>query len=304
MSSVTSALAAESGLAEPSVAHLIRTAQFRYKVYKVPKRNGSGMRTIAQPSREIKRLQSMSLELFLRPLPVHDAAHAYVRGRGIRTNASAHAKSRYLLKLDFADFFPSIQPEDFAWHINKYLPSMFGPDEVRELGRLLFWLPKGEHQPRLSIGAPSSPFISNSLLFDVDVAISMAARNVGATYTRYADDLTFSTSIAHSLDHMASAVREIVRAAAYPRLTLNEAKTVYASMRGRREVTGMVIANGGAVSLGRDRKRKIRAMYHKHRLGQLNDKEEARLNGLLAFANDIEPQFLERLRRRQQNLPL
>jgi len=297
VSSVSNSLAAETGMPETQVSQILRTACHRYKVYKIPKRNGVGKRTIAHPSREVKRLQRLAHRLFLNKLPVHGAAHAYVTGRAIRTNAAMHLDARFVLKLDFRNFFPSIRPPHFVLHVAKHLPGQLEQSDLDDLIPLLFWLPKHQNGLRLAIGAPTSPFISNSLVFDIDVAIADLASGIGAVYTRYADDLTFSTSIAHALDHVEDAVRSILSAAPYPKLRLNKRKTVFASMRGRRQVTGIVVTNNGALSIGRHRKRLIRAMYHRSLRGELDDGEIRRLAGLLAFANDIEPDFVERLRR-------
>src|SRR5258708_32226067 len=100
-------LSIELGLGSNDLLRIIATAPARYKVFQIPKRRG-GMRTIAQPSRELKAIQRFILDKILSKLPVHPAAAAYVTGRNIAENAIAHVKSRVVLKLDFSDFFPSI----------------------------------------------------------------------------------------------------------------------------------------------------------------------------------------------------
>src|SRR5258708_10712324 len=91
-------LSIELGLGSHDLLRIIFTAPKRYKVFQIAKRRG-GMRTIAQPSRELKAIQRFVLEDTLSKLPVHRAAAAYVTGRNIAENARAHAKSRSLLKL-------------------------------------------------------------------------------------------------------------------------------------------------------------------------------------------------------------
>jgi RNA-directed DNA polymerase len=293
---VVSELAEETGASFALVEAIIASAPFRYKTYEIPKRSGDGTRTIAQPSREVKRLQRVALERFLSELPVHPAAHAYQRRLSILTNAAAHRDSRFMLKLDLKGFFPSLVPRDLRKHIAKYLPGRFEREEVSSLLHLFFWRPKGpDRRVRLSIGAPSSPFISNTLLFDIDVELSKYAGDIGATYTRYADDMTFSTNAPHALDATKTVVERVLERRNYPRLQLNPDKVVFASKRGTRRVTGLTISNSGEVSLGRDRKRLIRSMYHRYRSGELDALQVAQLQGWLAFARGIEPEFVVRL---------
>lgn len=83
-----------------------------------------------------------------------------------------------------------------------------------------------------------------------------------------------------------------------PKLEINEEKTVSATKKYKRFVTGLILANDGSVSLGRDRKRRIRAALHHAILGRLDERQQVELAGLLAFVNDVEPTFLIRLEAR------
>jgi retron-type reverse transcriptase len=297
---LASRLSDRTGIGVRDVERIIATAPFRYKVYPIEKRSG-GVRIIAQPAREVKALQTSAVEELHGLLPVHHAAQAYVKNGGIRKNASIHVSNSYLLKLDFKNFFPSIHPEDFQTHLAKYAANVFLADEVSQLSRLLFWRPRGTESYRLSIGAPSSPFISNTLMYEIDAQLTDACAAEGIKYSRYADDLAFSSNVAHALDALADSVRSILRTAAYPRLRLNRQKTVFASRRGRRVITGVVLSSTGTVSLGRERKRTIRAMAHKQKIGQLSELDQLKLRGFLAFANDIEPAFAEGIRSKYLN---
>jgi RNA-directed DNA polymerase len=289
-------LSEQTGLSRNDVERIVSTAPHRYKTYSVPKRSGKGRRTIAQPSREVKSLQRIVAGRLAAALPVHAAAHGYVKGRGIKTNALAHKDGAFLLKLDFLNFFPSIKPHDLVAHIKKYAPEKFDEEEQEQLGNLLFWIPRGLQHLRLSIGAPTSPLLSNTIMYDVDVVLTELANSLDARYTRYADDLTFSANVPHALDDLINSVRAKCSSTEYPSLRINRAKTVFASKKGRRSVTGLVIENAGSISLGRERKRLIRTMVHRRIHDKLNSVEIARLDGLLAFASDIEPDFVAGLK--------
>lgn len=280
---------------EREVASLIRTAPSRYKVHLIEKRNNRGNRIIAQPTAEIKAIQRVLVQEYISKLPVSSAAKAYRKGMGIRDHASIHAKNRYLLKLDFKDFFPSIYGADFLKHLKKH--SDLSPDDAKLMVRLLFWRPTGERKLRLSIGAPSSPSISNTILFDFDSAISKYCEGVGVVYTRYADDLAFSTSQPNVLKDVADAVSSLCSTLRYPKLTLNQDKTVYTSKKNRRQLTGLILSNDGIASLGREKKRLIRSMVNRYEKGELSLDQKEILRGWLAFATSVDAKYIESLKR-------
>lgn len=289
-----------SGLKVSDVEYIVRSAPRRYKVFSIPKRSG-GERVVAQPSRELKALQRLITDRIIFELPVHGAAHGYVKGRGIKSNAAAHAHSNFILKMDFSNFFPSIRPGDLGRHMKRHLAAQLTEEERRQLYNLIFWRPRGERGLRLCIGAPSSPFISNTIMFDLDSKIHEICEAAGIVYTRYADDLTFSCVEKGVLCQLEVRVRSIIDGSKSPRLSVNNQKTVHISRAQRRTVTGINISSVGALSIGRDRKRLIRSMVHKRMLGQLSFEENRKLNGLLAFANDIEPEFVLKMKMRARN---
>lgn len=280
------------GLDQFDLLQIIRSAPYRYKVYSIPKRSG-GSRIIAQPAVELKMIQRWLIEEELDSLPVHKCATAYKAGGSIKKNAEPHRKNRYLLKLDFKDFFPSLKPEHFVAHVNKHLANKYTSDELVYLSRLLFYAPKGRRNDlRLSVGAPSSPFISNTLMYDFDRAIYEHCRNSDLRYTRYADDLTFSAAVPNLMGGLIATVRETLNQCPYPALRINHQKTVHTSMKHRRKITGVIISNDGSLSLGRERKRLISAMIHSYLMGRLNSEEANKLKGFISYANDIEPSFV------------
>jgi RNA-directed DNA polymerase len=280
-------------LSRPEVELIIRTAPLRYKLHFIEKRNGRGQRQIAQPTAELKLVQRWLVSEFVNDLPVHSAAVAYRPQLGIKDHARKHAAKRYLLKLDFRDFFPSILARDFHAHLARYTELSL-PDK-HALTRLLFRLDTETNEMVLSIGAPSSPAVSNTIMYRFDSMVSDYCKDLGVEYTRYADDLAFSTDQPHVLDEIQNHVRQLCRSMKYPSLTLNEEKSVFTSKKHQRQLTGLILTNEGKVSLGREKKREIRAMAHHFSNGDLSAEDVSRLRGLLAFAMSIEPQYVESL---------
>jgi RNA-directed DNA polymerase len=178
-------MALHFGVGVNDLAKIVSTAPLRYKVYGIAKRRG-GVRIIAQPSSELKALQRYVLEMKLPAFPVHPAAAGYVRGRNILSNAQAHLANKVILKLDFKDFFPSIKVSDWEKLVRTTIA--VNRSDLSVYSKIMFW-GQGSRVPKcLSIGAPTSPALSNIILFKLDVELAKRAANLGVVYTRYADD--------------------------------------------------------------------------------------------------------------------
>lgn len=282
-------------LSERDVRVLLFTAAYRYKLHYIEKRHGRGRRLIAQPTAEIKLLQRWAVEKYVTQLPIHKAATAYRAGISIKDHAAVHADNRYLLKLDFQDFFPSILGMHFLMHLKSH--ASIDDDDANLLMRLLFRFDRETQDYVLSIGAPSSPVVSNTIMYDFDNALTNYCKTHGIVYSRYADDLALSTSKPKALDDAFIFVRQLCRDMPYPRLQLNDAKTVFTSKKHRRQLTGLILTNEGKPSLGREKKRLIRSMAHRFSLNQLPQEQILHLRGLLAFAFSIEPIFFSSINR-------
>jgi len=179
-----------TGLTEQDILKIVRNAPVRYKTYPIQKRNG-GERIISQPARELKALQRVLVQEFLYHLPTHAAATAYKEGISIKANASAHVQNGPILKFDFKDFFPSITSNDWQRYCEQ--KNLFAdPRDILISTNIFFHRRTGSARLQLAIGAPSSPCLSNILMNDFDTQVTEMVRSDKVTYTRYADDLTFS----------------------------------------------------------------------------------------------------------------
>jgi hypothetical protein len=281
------------------VVGLLPTVQRRYKVYDIPKRSG-GFRSIAQPAREVKSLQQAVVSGLLKQLPVHPNATAYRNGVGLIANAAPHAGHNAILKLDFENFFNSIKQSDFEDHLRRVMPRLSLSD-IELAGLICFWKSARRASPVLSVGAPSSPIISNIMLYNLDVALLQIADDVGANYTRYADDMTFSHPSAGALWRLLPIIENAIRRNARPVLRLNNQKTKVFSPKNHRGVTGLTLSNDGLISLGRARKRRIQSTVHHFLLGKLDSERIRELGGWLSFAKEVEPGFIDRLEVKYQS---
>lgn len=286
-------LLARSPFSEHELIVLIATASSRYKVHYIEKRGGRGRREIAQPTKEIKFVQRLLVKYELAALPIHDAAVAYRSGLSIADHARPHALGRYLLKLDFKDFFPSIKWASLAHRLT--LDRDYSSVELWILGNLLCRKSKSTGIHQLAIGAPSSPHISNYVLHEFDSNLTDFCTVRGVRYTRYADDLAFSTNTPGTLDAVETEVRRLLKELDYLGLQLNEEKSVNVSKKTRRTLVGLTLSNDGHASIGREAKRQLRLAMHRAALGTLGPADVANLQGRLAFTYAVDPAFVDKL---------
>lgn len=278
-----------------SLDYFAATAPNRYKVYTIPKRS-SGVRVIAHPSVRLKETQRALVSFLEGIFLSHHASFAYKKETSIKDNALQHINSRYLLKMDFSDFFNSITPEMLFGSCNNR-GIQLSLAEKRLLSQLVFWNKRKSYKDNfvLSVGAPSSPMISNFIMYDFDCVISDYCKKANINYSRYADDITFSTMEKGRLFEVPSFIKEQLRYLFDGLITINEAKTIFTSKAHNRHVTGVTITNDNKLSIGRDRKRLISTLIHKYKIGLLNKDDSTFLQGLLAFSTQIEPEFKKKM---------
>ncbi|HJD41164.1 MAG TPA: reverse transcriptase family protein [Candidatus Blautia stercoripullorum] len=156
-----------------------------YQKIQIPKRNGA-WRTLYVPDSLLKYVQKQILHKVLTQLPVSYCASAYKKGCSLKENAAPHTGKSIVLKLDILDFFGNITYISVYQHA---FPGELFPPPVRTLLAHLCC-----YRDFLPQGAPTSPYISNLVLFPFDRYMERWCKNQNITYTRYCDDLTFSGS--------------------------------------------------------------------------------------------------------------
>lgn len=283
-------------VSQQDIVTLILRAPYQYKHYQIPKRTG-GMRDIYHPTPNLKAIQRWLVQKMLHKLPVHDSVYSYRIGSGIRDHAAVHLHSNFLMRLDFSDFFPSL---DDAW-LREFLLVQVGagnidvePETIPLLIRIICRFSKHDKTMALSIGAPSSPMLSNAILFAVDDQAKQQCSALDCIYTRYADDLYVSARKPDCLRAAETELRKIVAEIA-PRLRINEAKTTNVSKKTTRVVTGLVLTPDRKVSVGREMKRRIKTQVYLSASSGLSQEEFDHLCGLVAYVRDVEPTFFEAL---------
>lgn len=293
-----SRLMQSSPYSEYELASLILTAPTRYKDHYIEKRNNRGKRLISQPTAEVKSLQKYIIRNEFNNLEIHNAAFAYIKNKSIVHHASLHAKNHFLMKLDFEEFFPSLN-EDTLKHRLK-LDTAYSEAEIEILIKLLMRKDRSSNKHILSIGAPSSPFISNYLLIEFDQMMSEFCESNNLVYSRYADDIAISTAIPDVLDHALGHLILLLEKLSYLNLKLNNSKTVNVSKKHHRQLVGLTLSNDGSVSIGRENKRRIRAAVDSYSKGKLNAEASQKLMGQLAFYLSVDKSYVCKLLQKYQ----
>lgn len=290
MSDLIDKVSAMLGLTRSACLSIAISAPKRYKVFDIPKRNGKGVRTIAQPAREVKAIQRALVTILGDRLPVHRAATAYKQGASILGNALPHADAKFITKMDLQGFFPSIDRTSLGRHLRSCLKD-FASDEVGFVLSACLWKAKGTTTHRLCIGAPSSPLLSNSIMYPIDADIAEMCDQVGVVYTRYSDDICISSKQPDVLWELEQKIRRRIEASRWPTLRLNEEKRVAVGRGVAMTVTGLTLSNEGVLTVGRQRKRGVRAGALRYLKGLLDPTEIAKLKGEIAFVLSVERGF-------------
>jgi retron-type reverse transcriptase len=153
----------------------------------------------------------------------------------------------------------------------------------------------GSSEYGLAIGAPASPIISNIVMYDIDNEIIKYTKQNEASYTRYSDDIIYSSGVKGECVKFATFLGTLLSQMQSPKLEINKEKTIFMSQGTRKTVTGLTICPDGRISLGRKKKRLVSAMVHRAMKKKLPAEGKSYLKGYLSFILSVEPDFYDRL---------
>lgn len=222
----------------------------RYREFTIKKRAPGEVRIIRAPERGLKRIQRLLLLCLQAVFVPDEAAHGFTDGRSVLTNAVPHAGRRFVLNLDLKDFFTHT-------HFGRVVAVLQLPP---------FQLPrKAAHlvanlccdNGALPQGAPTSPLLTNAVCQRLDRKLRQVATRFGCRYTRYADDLTFSSNRPSFTSAFHAEVNAIIKSEGYEP---NKKKERLQTAEMRQEVTGIVVNQRPNVP--REYTRLIRNMLH------------------------------------------
>ena len=247
------------------------SALSEYKSWSIPKANG-GFRKITAPNDELKIEQTRIKEL-LELIPLHSSAHGFVFGRNILTNAKAHLSKPYVLNIDIENFFPSISKPLLLNLLNEHHSLSDNLlSEIEEKCFLHGGLPQG---------SPSSPVLANLFMSELDLIFAHYAADFNLSYTRYADDLTFSGS-SYLKEQLSEFLDFIDRNLSCYKLKRSKKKTKLMPYYQRQLVTGLVV-NTDVISIPRFKRDELFKKFKGRPFKDLNESDI----GLLEFVRSV-----------------
>lgn len=287
-------LADEIHLSKNLIASLVERTPYFYREFTVKKKSG-GTRTIAAPSRELKAVQAWILRRILDRVTVTESATAFRTQKSVADNAAPHVGNNYVLRMDLVDFFGSI-PSNKIYTVFSTLG--YNTRVSRIFANLC------TYEGYLPQGAVTSPSLSNIVCIRMDRRIVGYTSTRNISYTRYADDMTFSSTNLGRLIGAEKLVRIISSDEGY---TINESKTRLMGPGARRVITGLVLSGDG-FGLGRQKERTLRAKIHQLINADPSDPDyDAKIShlvGWFAYLRTVDRQRLDRLQRYVSSLAL
>lgn len=218
----------------------------RYKQFQIPKKNG-GYRQITAPRNRSFMLMLRYLNEILKSIyQPSDCAMGFTEGRSVASNAAIHIGQNYVFNIDLKDFFPSIEqarvwkriqakPFYFSANIANCIAGMCSMQVIRTEAdgseKVCYVLPQG---------APTSPIVTNMICDKLDRRLAGLAKRFGLHYSRYADDITFSSM--HNVYGKKTEFRkELCRIITDQGFIINDKKTRLQKKGTRQEVTGIIV---------------------------------------------------------------
>lgn len=272
------------GVCDFELSKMIAAPSFFYRTFTIPKRRG-GKRTITSPYPSLLMCQTWVYENILKPVDPYFCTHAYRQKKSIITNAKSHLNKKAVLKIDLEDFFNSIP---MSWVVNFFSNLGYSNDISYSLASICCL------DKCLPQGASTSPALSNILLKQLDKRLYKLSKTYKLTYTRYADDLTFSG------DYIPSKLIEIITEIVSSfDLKVNTNKTSLIIGDKQKIVTGLSVS-GESLTLPRKTRRAIKKeihyikkfglVSHVSKLKIKNPNYVQSLEGKLRFWLQIEPE--------------
>jgi len=277
-------LAAQAGYEPDHLLFIAARSDHAYREIRLP-RPGRSDRILHSPRTPLRHVQQWIHRHILAPYRPHDAAHGFVRGRSIATSAALHVGRAVVITIDLADFFPTIEHR----RVRKGFEKLGYPFSVAVLLANLC-----TRRGVLPQGAPTSPALSNLVCENLDRRLTGLARSRGFTYSRYADDLVFSSDDGR-LPSLIPMIGQVIGEEGF---ALRSDKTRIVRRGARQMVTGVVVNE--RLNLPRHHVRRLRAAADRLSRGGVVEMPSsgpspaetdprARLEGHLAFLAMLNP---------------
>lgn len=236
-----------------------------------------------------------------------NVVHSYSKGKSPYTAVQEHAQSKYFFKTDIKNFFYSIHKSDIKNLLDENCQSVPISDFDKHKKTILNLI---TIDGLLPVGLPTSPSITNSILFQFDNALETYCSTRKIIYTRYSDDIILSSSDRSSLNGCLDIVSQLLAEYSSIAFTINKHKTKYTHIGNKVKLLGMVVLPSGELSVESNSKKEIEALFHfytvdKNKFDDILDKKFKNslpvVSGRLNYISTIDSGFLTKLRKKYGN---
>lgn len=262
------AIASCIGISPRLITAMVKSPKRYYRTFNLQKKSG-GFRPILAPRKFIKIIQYWLKDHILNRLKIHSSCYSYRGGVSIKDNAINHVKKKFVANIDISDYFGSIN--------KKMIKDCFYKNNIPEhiINTISGIVTYNDVLPQ---GAPTSPIISNAILFEFDEEMSFHALILDSTYTRYSDDISISSDKKESIEILISIAEAKLLLAGF---TLNKEKKRIASDNSRQVVTGILVNE--SIRPTRSYRKKVRSAFD-HALKE-QDGSQLTINKLRGYLN-------------------
>ena len=265
-------------------------------------RNG---RYIYNPTSKLKKYHRFLNSFVFNYSSVNEkVAHSYRKGKSTLTALDPHKKSQYFFVTDIEKFFDNITADDVKNVVENQTAGSPISDLIRYNERILEMVTV---RGLLPIGFPTSPPITNSHLLTFDNALFDFCIASGLVYTRYSDDLIISSTNRNVLTEMEATIEKMLHEILGIQYSLRESKTKLLNKGNRITILGLTILPNGRITADKGLKKNMESLLHLY----IKDKEKYRgclnrhfdgrvgvVKGRLNYLNTVDPDYVEKLKRR------
>ena len=281
-----------------------KTHENDYFKFFIPKRNHK-LREINAPNNEFKETLANTKDTFQNEIRClsHPAAYAYIPHTSTLDALKLHQnnESKWFLKIDLKDFFPSCTPELLYTKLKNLYPFYYLDKEHSELLKKILHI--ASLNGSLPQGSPFSPYLSNLVMVEYDFKIQalLKTKKSKFIYTRYADDILISSPYDFNWRTIQNEIEELLS----PAFTINTEKTRYGSQAGSNWNLGLMLNKDNNITLGHIKKRTLNAMLNNF-FSAFNDNEPWSvpdtqiLQGQLSYLAHIEPEYCRHIIQKYQ----
>ncbi len=262
----------------------------RYETFTIPKASG-GVREITAPLPALRDAQRQVLKIITKQckfLP-HNAAHGFTKNRNPKTALQVHQanKSKWFLKMDIKDFFPSCTGSA----LQKALRETYPFYQLNSTARIML-VNLATKNERLPQGSPLSPLFANMIMLPVDIALTEYCKENKLIYTRYADDIMISSREHFNPGRTIIDVQTVLEQHGF---NLNHDKSRYGSSAGRNWNLGLMYNEAGDITVGHQKKKLVKNMVHNFttKPEEQTQENKYKLLGIVGYCAYIEPDYFK-----------